>query len=735
MMQDNMSNIFGNKVMGKNNPERSRVRQVQKQQNVEQQEEGQRLEQDVNVQQNNNNSMFEGNVMGLENSKNFLSGKLKDLDGFKNYENRINKLLGKGAKMNETNDEEKSKMLMGSNDFNLISGFDSSDKTNKILGDIGSGSGMKNFSLDIGGFSNSNKKVNKVLGNIGDKKSTSNLFDKKLGQMGVGNRAFSGIDPNKEIKDSMNYIQGNSSKHLNKTFNMNGKNKSQYNKGYPDINNKFGVFQNINTNTSLNKNQKNEVFENPFGIANTRMEQQKGLPMFGDVDNDDVINALDCDPLDPTEQGERHKVLRYLDSDTFAKTPGRNMIRNSAYDSADIDGDGDVEVDANQDGVKNDKDLKYYQNMDPQDRIGLLTQEMINSDDENLKKRYASVIGKLEKSQRKREKEKVKSRKVEREQDRKDEKFEFKKEKQKGKQQTELEKAKLQYGTGLMKKEKDKERQIEKSKLQYGTDLEKAQIKSERDLEKARLENALERERLDVERSKNDIALWQSKIEAGQNMLGTLIGGSKMQGDVTGVMSTGGNLVQQDSRYLTGVGGGNMNNMSMLVGGNQPRQDFQNKVMSTVGQQSSGKPFMQKVQETIGGSGQVVQQTVSPQRTNAQPTQQTNINKRRSGTVTQPQQPQPQQVEQPEPTQNQVEENVEKENKSQTVQKSQPTPQTQTMNRQNNFGRRNMREQLRNINWDKVSPDEAEKIDPDYAEYLEKSDDETTYRRGPYNTD
>ena len=67
------------------------------------------------------------------------------------------------------------------------------------------------------------------------------------------------------------------------------------------------VFKNINMNTEM--------------IGWNRLNKQKGLSLFGDIDGDKVANIFDCKPFDKMEQGLIHKLKRFVAGEGFTEPP------------------------------------------------------------------------------------------------------------------------------------------------------------------------------------------------------------------------------------------------------------------------------------------------------------------------------------------------------------------------------------------------------------------------------
>jgi len=293
---------------------------------------------------------FVDKIMGGANGSNFLSGKFKSLDGMENYSQKIKMLTG--FKMNnETNNTQKINMpdsmqsenkiatmlqrknsnidvanMLGGNskksnmNINTMLGGKSKHSGNKITDMLGGGnknSGNKITNMLGGGnkktsdsismmFGGKTKKagmnVNSMLSSKGKNVNVTDFFgstnkNKKIESvLGVGNRAFGGLNAADKIKNlfrqpkQFNLL-------LNKPKNLNIKTQKQ--NAIKKINGFLG-------NVKKPKSTTSNIFGNPERYAQKRLKQGKGLPMFGDFDKDKVLNIFDCSPRNPMLQGNIH---------------------------------------------------------------------------------------------------------------------------------------------------------------------------------------------------------------------------------------------------------------------------------------------------------------------------------------------------------------------------------------------------------------------------------------------
>jgi len=87
------------------------------------------------------------------------------------------------------------------------------------------------------------------------------------------------------------------------------------------------VFKNLNMNTEM--------------IGWNRLNKQKGLSLFGDVDKDKVANIFDCKPFNRMEQGLVHKLKRFVAGEGFTEPPetvGELEVYNNVEPKVEIYG-------------------------------------------------------------------------------------------------------------------------------------------------------------------------------------------------------------------------------------------------------------------------------------------------------------------------------------------------------------------------------------------------------------
>jgi hypothetical protein len=243
----------------------------------------------------------------------------------------------------------------------------------------------------------------------------------------------------------------------------------------------------------------------------------------------------------------------------------------------------------------------------------------------------------------------------------------------------------------------------------------------------------LQQEQLRADRQKGQMALWENKLKAGSNMLGSLVGGTekpKDYGDVTGVSKMGGsNLAKGTVNVIGGQGSAGLSSNASALTGMSPgsgayaiaesvgesgyNASFGQKVMESVGESGQGADYNAKVGESLGG--QTVDEVKEQQAMQRRMQQQMQAGMMQS--AQQPQKPQFEPRPQPQPQ----------------IQRQMPRPQPQPQMREPaqrpQFQQRASYGAPR-IDWDTVSPNQAAQFDPEYAEYLKESN--ATYRRGPY---
>ena len=117
----------------------------------------------------------------------------------------------------------------------------------------------------------------------------------------------------------------------------------------------------------------------------------------------------------------------------------------------------------------------------------------------------------------------------------------------------------------------------------------------------------MEKAKLRSQENKNDRLLWESKVKAGANMLGTLIGGDNKSIDLGSKVGSAGNA--QSLAIMSGAGqqGGNPQNMMMMVGGFQQSESFGSKVANTVGAMTvAGTTYLANIASLVSSSDYVM---------------------------------------------------------------------------------------------------------------------------------
>ena len=689
---------------------------------------------------------FNDKIMGGQNAASFMDGKLSPLDGSFNYAQRVNMLTGKGvSKMENENNvqnkidnilggsspidkinmmtggfnassKDKLSMLLGNSKSKkdiisslLGSGGSGTDKISKILGDkhTKKGNALDSF---FGSNSSGTDKISKILGDRNRKKKKAKQFnfsfDKKTG---FGNRAFAGINMLGSTKQTTNKIKTNLANSRNSALN-----KIQQSFGI--LNNK-GFNNKINNNMSMSNSFKSmhNLLGNPETIAKRRIKQQNNLPMFGDFDGDKLINALDCDPLDPNKQGGQHKLTKYLPQQNNNKVSFTNESEDIVPEevdtaSADIrmgntytgfDNVGNL-TDLNNDGVVDNKDETMFNKMS---EIEYLKGQIENAKTQKNRQKYILALKDLYKTFNNVEDQKTKRVKIKQDFDK--EKWETEREDKNKKEllrnktilkSKELEKEKLDFDKDLAKQSFNAKREDKKFSdliglAQFEYQKQRDSIKDKKQDDKDKRTFNLEKQKLKMESGKNDRMLWESKLKSGQNMLGSLIGGGNKPADLGSKVGSADNTKKLALMSGAMSQGGNPQSMMMMAGAMNQTQPFENKANMIVGRQSSNKGWAQKVNESIGNNTveQIMKQEQDNNIANYAPQQRENI--------TIPQRPQPMQ---------------------QPI-RQQPQPMQQPMIPDN-------------LDWDSMSPEQIAQYDPEYAKYVAEAEAEgkTGYRRGPY---
>ena len=167
------------------------------------------------------------------------------------------------------------------------------DKKLKGLDDNIMGKKLKGFDDKITGM---NKKV---------KDFNMNTFDKVISGVKNKTNMFQGLP--KMNMPQMNMPQMS----MPKMMNMKGHNQLMK-KMSPDNYLKkmgFGSTKFMNTLNQVQNKAIGNIIYGPEKIARKRIQQQKNLMPFGDIDGDKLMNAFDCDPWDKRKQAEWHKRM------------------------------------------------------------------------------------------------------------------------------------------------------------------------------------------------------------------------------------------------------------------------------------------------------------------------------------------------------------------------------------------------------------------------------------------
>jgi len=757
---------------------------------------------------------FNEKIMGGQKAAAFMDGKFAPLDGSFNYAQRVNALTGKGV--NTMEEEFKTQQKI-----NSMLGQDSpTDKVKMMTGGFGSSSSDKMSMLLGNGMSGEDKiakflgktetkkgkksknkteetdsgidKINKILGNNKDNKKEKQFdfnfnFDTKTG---FGNRAFAGMTQNKTFDMSKFFNTTTGNKNL----------KNAKNNAVNKINNAFGGLNNGFTNKIQNNFRTpsmHNLLGNPEKIAKRRMKQQKGLTMFGDFDGDRLLNAFDCDPLDPLKQGEQHDLTKYMPQENDANMglvvrgetnpvitgdngkaiypntlsgkpyhPETDLVTQSTRnaqvldengepvyaeepDSASADirmgnsytgyddykdfgntsgmpGNDDVGnktinitktinnifqsnggVDVNNDGKIDEQDKNLFGSMTLDEQIAFAANKMAEGGDKSNK--YKNIYQELLKTKRAEETHELQKQKYE--DSRLDKKTQEELKQAAAIKQKDFLSDKFSKELSFEKKKfKAQQEEKEANKLfglqQFEYQKERDAAKDEQQTRKEKRAYDLEKTKLKMQEGKNDRALWESKLRAGENMLGSLLGGSNKPADLgSKVGSTDNSRNIAVMSGAAGSQGGNPQNMMMMAGGMNQSPSFGNKVAESVGANQQGKGWAQKVSESVGRKSP--DEIMKEERQSVEEF----APQQRPEVVSQTPQPQIQQQIRP-----QV--------------RPQVQPQQRVVPQQ--YGQQPMYMPQQEPDWDEVSPQQAAQYDPEYARYLAESKGETTYRRGPY---
>ena len=678
------------------------------------------------MEEKDNSSLLGGN-----NGATFDINKILGSTKSSNFENMLSGHTGKSDKISEMlglSSKTKSSKTKSLNFENML-GNSSSDKITKMLG-----TGIKTHKNII----NPANKISQMLTGTPSKQSFK--FDMKTG---FGNRAFAGLDVNKKIHNSFG-LGLNKIKNNNVNVKDSAMNKINSSFGIMGSKPNFNMNNKLNFNTSMGSNFMNTktkdsnikslfgTFGNPEKTARTRIKQQKGLPMFGDFDGDRVLNMFDCNPLNPLLQGESHIPSNYVGGNSLAVqnkqiatqpvheifgADGRQIIPDitDMKEAEVIDMGEDVKSGEYIYNNENAKDNIVFDGLDLNARIKF-AQDGFKNAASGDKKRYGDLLVNLMK-QGPNAAEQEKTARAESKELFDREKWKYDKTKEQA-----IAKAKENIAEKTLGFEKQKfmaSKKAGKVSSVFGQEL--ALMNLDRSIQSENIKNAaversearsfnLEKEKLRMQKGKQDMALWETKLRAGENLLGTLVGGGKPI-DFGAKVGSGGTNLARDPRGLIGGGSGanvmnpamltgtgaNDYHMMSLVGATTPSESFNSKVMASVGSPQN-KSFAQKIGESLSRKKpeelikeeqmarveQMEAQMMQPQQVVQRPIQPRPVY----------QQPQFQQIRQP-------------------MQMQQPA---------------------QNINWGNVSPQQASQVDSSYAKYMQESTAEgfDGYRRGPY---
>lgn len=474
------------------------------------------------------------------------------------------------------------------------------------------------------------------------------------------------------------------------------------------------------------------VFGNPERHARKRIAQQTGLSMFGDYDNDKAPNLVDCDPFDPNRQGGMHKIQQWIYGDKYSKN-------NTNYAAGEFDtmlGDDTVNGIRTGNYVNTDNTEFVY-------KIPQLTQSQSSNNVTDLIEerqtirdeiqRQRSIINNAETSVKAKERARSYIKDLNNRLNTLDkviadtQKFEVARMEKDttARIQGDLRDRELAFGREKLEYDFD----IAEQKLDTAYALKEKELAARKDISDA--DRALQREKLaadkelqfaklKAEQQKGDIAYMQSKLSAGKSLMDGLLGGSGQTnlGAVVG-QPTGMGIVEAVKAQSGGAPFGYRVAESVGV---QQGIPFSYKVQDSIGVQSSSRPYSETVMQTLGLS--------KPREPMQEPMQEPVQQPRYvEPQVAQQQVPQPQ-VAQP----RYMEQRMSPPSTGYAQPQYRPQYQ-QPMYQQPQMGMPVYRDPSElNIDWNEVDPEQVAQIDPEYAEYLKKTEDKKTYRRGPYKT-
>ena len=416
------------------------------------------------------------------------------------------------------------------------------------------------------------------------------------------------------------------------------------------------------------------------------------------------IDATKLNLLDNDSQNQR--VIKPTTPDTMIAQRGEQGF-GTTFGTTKLSGpgnNGNIGLDTNNDGIVNKLDnnvsnIVSNNRVSAVDKLNKQAQQLFilmeNASTEKERKKYASMYTSVLQNIRTEGTLDLQNRKFDAE------RFDKKSEKigkvTLGTQQYELQKDKFNFEKDLTQQKFDESKKDSRTKKVLTQDAFDYQKERDTMSDALKLKNAdksfaLEKQKLAVLAGKNERAMWENKVKAGSNMIGSIVGsGNSLKGfeNVVSGMNNS-SSTGQGINMMTGRVGGNSQNMMMMAGGLTQSEPMSSKIMSTVGGQSQSKSFAQKVNESVTRKTpeEVMEEEKLQQYTPQQNEQ----------VIQQPIQQQPQQYSQQRPV----------------------------------FYAQPQQMQGREPNWNNLSPQEAAQYDPEYARYMAESKEENVYRRGPY---
>ena len=680
-----MDKIFGNKVMGgKSFNEIEEESQMNELHENQQKSIKERLFGNNNIMNNMNGVNFSDKVMGGEKFDNFMSGKMNGLDSPGQYKERVS-LLTRQSSNNPFNNMQKVSKNKGEIKMNFNNNMKNGSKkvneyfgNNKIKNKMFGGSAnnkmfgnAKNvaslFQNPFNGGNNVNngsKKINEYL--------NSNQVKNKLFSDGVNNKLFGNAKnvtelfqspfkkDNTNVKKTVSEVLGFGFKGTIPGINNNVSHKLFV----PGALNKvFGMGNNKIAKDIKSKN-KDLGFEDVDETVDTNKKTDMdylGLPMLKGTTAADMESIHEFKPVsEVVSVNNIYPTRAKLYEGSNSQTDLNKFINSAATGSMEVppgitlpDSLGTKIPSFKNPVSSNNGELSrlLMERNKVEQQLDEYKKAFTSQKDAGRREQYRKLMADLNRRLTDLDKSINDVKKFERETSNKGV---IEKEKtQREKLKYDFERQKLSQQLGLS--QKGFELSQKQAKYGIGRDIDKSILaeemaKSERELAKQRLglqtqaqsdKFTLERQRMKDAKQAGDITFMQSKLQAGQQLMGGLLGGKG----------------QTDLSKVLGVSA-NDNQISRLVATRSPYEP-----------QDS---FEQKVFTSVGGTRPEMQQPIQPQ------------------VQFQPQDPQ--------------------------YQPQQPLPREQTIQP--------------NIDWDRVTPQQAAQIDPEYAKYMSESG--SGYRRGPY---